>query len=234
MYVLAAYLLNNDRRLLQKPKYVVCGADALLPRFEKAIHEAFGAPVTEQYGMAEFAGNMAKCEHGRFHLDFECCCVEEQPISDSDIQVNLLFTGWGNPAMPFIRYEVGDYARRSNGPCECGRKSPCYEGIDGRKEDYVVTPDGRKAIGMNQVFEYAKGAKEIQIYQDNVNSIEVRIVPSKSYAPKDEAALERELRKRVGKELVIDYTLVDNLERTKSGKLRAVMSRLPEGILDEV
>lgn len=233
MYVLAEYLLENERRLLLRPKYVVCGADALLPRFEKAIHEAFGVLVTEQYGMTEFAGNMAKCEQGKFHLDFECCYVEEQPIIGSDGEANLLFTGWGNPAMPFIRYEVGDYGKRRDEVCSCGRKSICFDGIDGRTEDYVVTPDGRMAIGMNQVFEYAPGAKEIQIYQDNTNSIDVRIVRGHNYGPNDESALIRELRRRVGEELKIEFVFMDEIPRTKSGKFRAVVSKLPKAIVNQ-
>jgi len=107
MYALAA-LQAADLRLTNWPKYIVAGADALTPEFEASIRQVFGVPVTEQYGMAEFAGNMSRCEAGRFHLDFECCHLEQQPIPGGDNQYKLIFTGWGNSAMPFIRYEVGD------------------------------------------------------------------------------------------------------------------------------
>jgi len=227
MNILADYMIRNNIRLLRRPKYVVTGADALLPTYERRIREAFGVTVTEQYGMAEFAGNMSKCEYGKFHLDFECCCLEEQPIEGAPKGTSsLLFTGWGNPAMPFIRYQVGDYGRRSEGPCRCGRESICFDSIDGRIEDYVRTPDGRMVIGMNQVFEYASGAKEIQIYQKCIEEIEVRIVPSESYGEKDEKALLRELRRRVGESLKIKFVIVDHIDRTPSGKFRAVVSAI--------
>ena len=141
-------------------------------------------------------------------------------------QRRLVFTGWGNPAMPFIRYEVGDYGRLSPGGCSCGRESACFEAIEGRTEDYVRTPDGRMAIGMNQVFEYAPGAREIQIYQECVEAIEVRIVAGKSYGPDDEAALLRELRRRLGDEIQVHFVQVDEIPRTKAGKFRAVVSTL--------
>jgi len=230
IYVLANFMLENDLTIERPPKYIITGADALLPTVETAIRKAFGAPVTEQYGMAEFAGNMAKCEKGTFHLDFECCCVESLPMTDVDVQGQdrwrLLFTGWGNPVMPFIRYDVGDYGRPSKGGCSCGRASECFEAIEGRTEDYVRTPDGRMAIGMNQVFEYAPGAREIQIYQERVDAIEVRVVPGTTYGANDEVALLRELRRRLGDAIQIDFVLVDEIPRTAAGKFRAVVSTI--------
>lgn len=230
MYVLANFMIENDLTFKRPPRYVITGADALLPTVETAIRKAFGAPVTEQYGMAEFAGNMAKCENGKFHLDFECCCVESLPLKGLDVpgqdQRRLLFTGWGNPVMPFIRYDVGDYGRPTKNGCSCGRESECFEAIEGRTEDYVRTPDGRMAIGMNQVFEYAPGAREIQIYQERVDAIEVRIVPGTAYGADDEAALRRELRRRLGDAIQFDFVLVDEIPRTAAGKFRAVVSTL--------
>jgi phenylacetate-CoA ligase len=146
---------------------------------------------------------------------------------------NLIFTGWGNPAMPLIRYEVGDYGRRAESPCPCGRASLSLSGIDGRMEDYVLTPDGRMVIGLNQVLEYAFGAEEIQIYQDRLAAIEVRVVAGPNYGPEDEIALTRELRRRVGSELRIDFCRTDQIPRTASGKFRAVVSELPQAIVEE-
>ncbi|MBW8040404.1 MAG: phenylacetate--CoA ligase family protein [Planctomycetes bacterium] len=227
IYVLANFLSENNMHLLHRPKCIICGSEALLPTFERCIREVLGVPVTEQYGMAEFAGNMAKCECGKFHLDFECCCVEAIPMSSaSDGYAKLIFTGWGNPAMPFIRYDVGDYAVQSKQVCRCGRESICFDSVDGRIEDYIRTPDGRMAIGMNQVFEYAPGAKEIQIYQGRLEEIEVRVVPGRNYTMQDEQALLLELRQRVGNEINIKFVLVDHIPRTSSGKFRAVVSGL--------
>ena len=104
IHVLAQYLLEHGLRLDSPPRYVLTASDALLEVFEKTIREGIGSPVSEHYGMAEFAGNMSKCEEARFHLDFECCYVEGQPLAGlAGPDQSLLFTGWGNPAMPFIR-----------------------------------------------------------------------------------------------------------------------------------
>ena len=227
MYVLASLMDESGLSLHNRPKHIVTGADALLPKYESLISKVFGAPVTEQYGMAEFAGNMSKCEQGKFHVDFECCYVETQAIDDSDSH-GLIMTGWGNYAMPFIRYEVGDFGVPSRNLCSCGRRTECFSSIDGRLEDYVITPDGRKLTGMSQVLEYAENAKEIQIYQKASNEIEFRIVPTKGFGNDDKEALIREFRRRGGVDMVIKFSIVDELQRSTAGKLKAVVSEIAE------
>jgi len=227
MYALASLMDEAGLRLYNRPKYVVTGADALLPNYELLLRRVFGAPVTEQYGMAEFAGNMSKCQHGKFHVDFECCHVEALPREGSDCH-SLVLTGWGNYAMPFIRYEVGDYVGSADSGCDCGRKTQCFSSVEGRLEDYVLTPDGRKLIGMNQVFEYAENAREIQIYQTNCNGIEFKIVPERGFGDRDKNALIREFRRRAGEDMEISFSMVDELERSSTGKLKAVVSRVAE------
>ncbi len=225
IYNLAFLIKNLEIDLQRKPEYIVCGSDALLPKHERLIHEVFDAPVTEQYGMAEFSGNMSKCEHGLFHEDFECGHIETQSMDDSNTE-KLLLTGWGNYAMPFIRYDVGDYAKRSNKPCKCGRESSHFTSLDGRLEDYIITPDGRKIIGMNQVFEYAKHAKEIQLYQKSINEVEFKIIPGRDFNHSDQQALMREFKRRAGSDMKIQFSLVDKLIYSNTGKLKAVISNI--------
>lgn len=225
MYNLANLMDEQDLRLLNRPKYIVTGSDALLPTYERQLRKVFGVPVTEQYGMAEFAGNMSKCEYGRYHVDFECCYVESERVPNSDY-VELILTGWGNPGMPFIRYKIGDLAKEHSSPCDCGRLSQCFETIDGRLEDYVVTPDGRKVIGMNQVFKVATNAKEIQLYQENLREVEFRVVASGDFGENDRRLLVEEFRKRCGTEINITFKLVESLDRSPSGKVRGVISEV--------
>jgi len=229
MFALTSLMEDAGLELTSPPRCVVTGSDALLPKYEAAVRRVFRAPVTEQYGMGEFAGNMAKCPEGLFHVDFECGLVETLPTEAFDRR-RLILTGWGNPAMPFIRYEIGDYGRPSAGDCPCGRQSDGFASIDGRLEDFVIMPDGRKLIGMNQVFEYAKNAKEIQLYQPSANAVEFRVVPAEGFGKSDKDSLLREFQRRAGGEMEVTFRLVDALERSASGKLKAVISEVePRG-----
>lgn len=225
IFSLASLIERHGLELTKTPRWVVTGSDALLPDYEKTIVRVFRSPVTEQYGMTEFAGNMSKCEHGKFHVDFECCHVEGSPRGSDDAHA-LLITGWGNPAMPFIRYELGDLGVADVAGCDCGRSSPCYAKIEGRLEDYIVTPDGRKLIGMNQVFEYAKNARQMQLFQLSGDVVEFRIVPDSGFGEEDKNALRREFIRRAGSGMEIRFKVVDRVELSDSGKTKAVISKV--------
>jgi phenylacetate-CoA ligase len=225
IYILAQHLQETGRTLKSKPKVVVTGSDALLPHFEACIKKHLCSVVTETWGMTEFAGNMSKCTMGRFHEDFEIGHIESIPVDGTDV-VKLVCTGWANPAMPFIRYEVGDYGRPADEACPCGLKSRSFLSVDGRIEDYIRTPDGRMGIGMNQVLEYATHAREIQLFQEHISEVVVRYVPGPGWDEGDERALVRELRRRLGDQIAIRFQRVESIERTKSGKFRAVVSTI--------
>ncbi len=224
MYILAEWMLKNGQRLYRRPKCVVTGSDALLPRFEEAIHRAFGVPVTEQYGTGEACGNISKCEEGNWHIDFELGIIEFLEIENCPGKARMVFTGLQNEAMPFLRYEIGDVVELSNRTCSCGRQSQLIDSIDGRTEDYLVTPDGRRVMGLNQAFEWTEGVRELQLVQTGADRVEVRIVADHGYSNADNEILERELRKRVGQEMEIIFRVVDFIPRTASGKYRAVIS----------
>lgn len=130
--------------------------------------------------------------------------------------------------MPFIRYEIGDLVKRSKEACSCGRSSRSYARLKGRLEDFIVTRDGRKLIGMNQVLEYATNAQEAQIYQRSAGEIEFRIIPGDGFGEDDRVALVREFRRRGGEEIKIKIKIVDELERSSAGKVKAVISEIDD------
>jgi phenylacetate-CoA ligase len=228
IYALTIAMEEAALTLARPPTVIVCGADVLLPKHVKSFQRCLGAPVTEQYGMTEFAGNMSKCEMGRFHVDFECGVVEHLPIEGVDYS-RLILTGWGNLAMPFIRYEVGDFGVPLTGRCECGRESACFGSVDGRLEDYIVRADGCRMMGMNQVLNASPNVKEVQIFQAADGAVEFRIIPEKSFMVRDREMLEQEFRKRAGTALPVSFSFWKHLPRGANGKLRAVISELHEG-----
>ncbi len=229
MFVLATFMLDHGVTLSEPPRQVVSGSDALLPAFESTISKAFGASVTDQYGSAEACGNFARCEKGRYHLDAEFGLVELLPIDGVNHPRlrRIVFTGFGNRAMPFIRYDTGDVGLLSDDPCTCGRATVSLDHIDGRTEDYVRTPDGRMVIGLNQAFEWAPGILATQVVQDRLEDIRVLVVPGNGFRKSDLSVLEFELRQRLGHEIQIKFEVVDQIPLTAAGKFRAVISRIP-------
>ncbi len=84
------------------------------------------------------------------------------------VRGEVIATGFANRAMPLFRYRTGDVATlRKHAGCSCGRSRPIIEELDGRIEDYVVTPDGRRIGRMDHVFKDALLVKEAQILQSS-------------------------------------------------------------------
>ncbi|MCG3179038.1 MAG: hypothetical protein BIFFINMI_01369 [Phycisphaerae bacterium] len=227
MHLVATWMLENGVRLPRPPRLVSVASETLLPEVEERLARAFEAPISSMYGQAEFAGHAVRCRHGRFHLDFECCCMEQCPVPEAGPGVvSLIFTGWGNPAMPFIRYEVGDLAAPATDACPCGRQSPALLRIEGRADDAIRTPDGRRVVGL---MAHLPSAREVQICQDRLDHLEIRVVPGPDYDPGQEAELIRRLRVQLGDGFAFDVVKLESIPRGPAGlrKFRAVVSEIP-------
>jgi phenylacetate-CoA ligase len=222
------YLLEHGITLGEAaPRAVFTSSESLLDFHRQQIASATGAPIADRYGHSEFSVSALQCPAGSYHVDTEFCVVEIDPHQETDewVRGEVISTGFANRAMPLLRYRTGDVATlRKRGSCACGRARPILEQIDGRIEDYVVTPDGRLIGRMDHIFKDALEIKEAQIYQPSIERIVVRIVPRSGFDHDAQRALEREFRRRVGDDLEIQYDIVDSIPRLPSGKFRAVIS----------
>jgi phenylacetate-CoA ligase len=216
------------------PRAVFTSSESLLDFHRDAIAAATGAPVADRYGHAEFAVSALQCPAGSYHVDTEFGAVEILPDEETEdwVRGEVIATGFANRAMPLLRYRTGDVATlRKRGSCPCGRARPILERIDGRIEDYVVTPDGRRIGRMDHVFKDTRGIQEAQIYQPAPDRLVVRLVARTAFDDAARRTLEAELRARVGEGIAIRFEPVAAIPRLPSGKFRAVLSDVPAGAL---
>jgi phenylacetate-CoA ligase len=227
LHLLGRAMLETGRPLpAGKIKTVFTSSESLLAFHRDVIEEAFAAPVSDRYGTSEFVVSMTSCTLGRLHLDMEFGIVEVEIEEETGDYVRgpLLVTGLGNNATPFIRYRIGDVGTRSKHACGCGRPGDVFLAVDGRVEDYVVTPDGRWVGRLDHIFKDQLDISEAQILQQDVDAIEIRLVPRASFDARAEQGLRKEIRSRLGDEIRIDLRRVDEIPREANGKFRAVKS----------
>ena len=206
---------------------VFTSSESLLAFQREAIEKGFGAPARDHYAATEQVVSMTACALNRLHVDMEFCLVEVEIEEESDEWVRgpLLVTGLGNDAAPLFRYRIGDVGTRSRTPCPCGRPGDNFLEIDGRIEDYVVTPDGRMVGRLDHVFKSQYDVAEAQIVQDTKEAITVFVTPRASYSAASQKKLLSEIRARLGDDIRIDVRLTDAIPREPNGKFRAVKSR---------
>lgn len=216
-------------KIIQPPKIVFTGAEKLFEYQKQLIEEVLCCKVTDHYGFTEGAGNASKCIYDFYHEDYEFGhleCFNPQINMEGGYFGEILATGFSNYGMPFLRYRVGDTALWTNKKCLCGIQSSLIIEIEGRSEDYVITPEGTKILRFDYLFKDTKSIKECQIVQKEINSLIFRIVKRDSYKKETEVHLRSLVKQWISPKLSIHFEYVKEIKRTESGKFKAVISEL--------
>jgi phenylacetate-CoA ligase len=227
IHIAARALLDAGRPVPPgRLKAIFTSSESLLAFQREGIEAGFGAPILDRYGVSEFVVSMTQCAEGRLHVDMEFCIVEVEVTEETeDTETGpLLVTGLGSHATPRFRYRIGDVGTRAKHPCPCGRAGDSFYEVDGRIEDYVLTPDGRLVGRMDHIFKNQLDVAEAQIQQEASTSIDVLVVPRTTYSESTERDIVREIRQRLGSEIGINVRQVSTIPREANGKFRAVKS----------
>ena len=207
-------------------KAVFTSSESLLAFQRETIEQAFGTRVWDRYGSGEFSVSMTECELGNLHVDMEFCIVEVEVEEETEIfeRGSFMVTGLSNNATPLLRYRIGDSGTRLKKPCPCGRAGDVFLDVDGRNEDFIMTPDGRLVGRLDHIFKKQVDILEAQIRQDSKEAVEILVVPDEAYNEKSEAKVVKEVRRRLGDEIHVDIRTVELIPRERNGKFRAVKS----------
>lgn len=213
-------------------RVVISNAEPLLQEQRRILREAFRTRVVNTYGMAEMVAGASECEYGTMHLWPEAGIVEVlddegKPCPAGEVG-RLICTGLINDAMPLVRYEVGD--RGAVAPaskrCPCGRTLPILEQIEGRLDDVVITPDGRRIGRLDTVFKADFPIRRAQIVQEELDHLTVRVEPGDSFSREAKELIRRAVQVRVGSGVHVDVKEVDEIPLSANGKFRGVISHV--------
>jgi len=232
IHAFAMCALEKSISLEKKPRFIFTGAENMLDFQLKDIKSVTGATFTDQYGFSEGCGNASQCNQFVYHEDFEFGiveCIDAEPLdSGKSKRGKIVCTGFACPEFPFIRYEVGDIGiwDTSGKCCPCGLQSKVIKSIEGRKDDYVLTPEGRRIMRFDYIFKDTGNVKEAQVIQKKQGEICILIVRRPNYSQKDEQFIISEVHKWISPLLSVNFEYISHIEREKNGKFRAVKSML--------
>jgi phenylacetate-CoA ligase len=229
LYLLALYLDAQNIHTLS-PRAVYTHSETLLDNQRALLGRVFGCGVFDGYGNTERVAYIVECEQGSLHVRMEHSVIEFLRADGEHARpgemAEMVCTGFGNEAMPLIRYRVGDSAIYTERPCRCGRGGTIVEKILGRVDDIIVTPDGRHVGRLDHVFKDLLNVVEAQIVQERIDSVRVRLVKRPEFGAEDMQTLERELRLRLGTKMKLEYEFLERIPREANGKFRAVISKV--------
>jgi len=227
-----AYYLEERGMAVPMPEGIISSGEMLYPGQRAAIENVFGTHVFDRYGCHEFHIIAAECpEHTGMHIDITRLVVEFLNDTGEPCQPgepgHIVITDLTNYAMPFIRYRIEDIGVPLDDPCPCGRGLPLMKELYGRVMDILRTPEGEFVRpSVNMLLSDIPGLRQVQLIQERLDLLVVRVVRRAAYDEASEAEFRRRLERYFGPKMKFQFEYVDEIPPLPSGKFRFSISKL--------
>lgn len=214
-------------------KAVICTAEKMYDHHISLFRKVFNCPVVDEYGSSENGILAFQCKQGNMHLMADHMCVEFLDENDRQVKPGelgrIVVTDLASHAMPLLRYDIGDMGRPSDKLCTCGVNLPLMEIVEGRKEDFIRTKEGKLVHAAYLCYTLKDDTvNEFKMYQKDLNTLLVQIVKSLAFNSHTEKMLETKLRTALGDDIKITFQYLDKIPREISGKLRYFVSEMSD------
>lgn len=206
-------------------------SERVTPEQRAACRVAFGLPLVDAYSTRELGCLALQCpDQEHYHVQQEGILMEllddrGQPVP-AGAMGRVVVTSLHNFAMPFVRYDTGDFAT-AGGPCDCGRGLAVLARIDGRARNLMMLPDGsRRWPGCELIsLDAVPGIQWHQFVQVAPDRIELHVVCDHPLAPSEQDALLATVRGRMGDRFELAVLQVDDLPRSAGGQSEVFVNR---------
>jgi len=231
LYLLAKNIEKEEAEYLNL-KFILSNSELLYDSARKTIEDTFNCKVYDDYSCLEFSAIGYECKEQHMHIVCDNVIVEVvdengRLLPDGE-EGRLIVTALNNKVMPYMRYEIDDIGSVSPEKCGCGRGFPIFKSFLGRRDDFLLMPDGTLLGPQTAGYQVGPvpGVVEWQLIQQDRNLIEVNAVFKEN--TDTNAAIEtirNGLRSVIPEPIEFEVSAVEKLNRGKTGKLRSVHSR---------
>lgn len=213
---------------------VLSSSEVLKPSAWLLARQVLGCKLVDYYGQAEriaFAYALAPTQY--FFLP-GYSYVELLPHSSDDSSApafEIVGTSLWNEAMPLVRYRTGDLVRLpwnyAEHEIEQITQGLCaFEGVIGRDQEVLYAPDGMRVLtGIDHIQREVEHIVRIQVVQDALDRVLIRVVPARGFNESDAKRLERNARNKIPRSIDLRIEITETLERTQQGKTPFVIHR---------
>jgi len=217
------------------PSLSVCivTAEMLFKNDKELLEHYLGVPVIKEYGASELGLIGFENLNNEWQLNTETLYVEVLDDNNSAItnggSGRLVVTSLYNKAHPFIRYDLGDIGQISTNR---SNSTPKLKSLIGRTNDIALLPSGKKAAGLTfyyitkSVIEDDGNVSEFIIEQHKPNSFKVVYCSKFELTEAKKLLIAQEMETYLEPGLTINFNRVEQIVRSKSGKLKQFVSKL--------
>jgi phenylacetate-CoA ligase len=235
--VLFAKFLKEQDVVLKSvcPTLTLCitTSEMLFEEDRKLLETQFGIRVVNEYGASELDVIAFENIKGEWQLNSKTLYVEvvddEGLVLPYGEEGRIVITSLYNKAHPFIRYEIGDRGvidKRSTS------KNPILKSLTGRTNEFAILPSGKKIPALSfyyvtkSVIEDSGLVKEIKILQEELSKFVIQYKAEAELNLSQKQKIISAVETYLEKGLSIAFERKDELERSKSGKLKQFTSKL--------
>lgn len=165
------------------PKKIFGSGELISKSSRDYLENIFGAPYYDQYGCTEIDRSAWQCsERSGYHMDMDSVIMQFVDENGEEVSPGekgeIVYTSLFNHAMPFIRYNIEDVGVPINDDCSCGVKLPLMRVIEGRRNSFLVFPDGEVVAPMSFIetlgaFSFVREISQYRIIQRRKDWIEI-------------------------------------------------------------
>jgi len=212
-------------------KCCIVTSEMLFDTDRKLLEKQFNIPIVNEYGAAELGLIAFQNSEGTWQVNTEDLFVEilgndNKPLPYGE-EGRIVITSLYNKAHPFIRYELGDIGTLSK---KSTISKPILEKLTGRTSDLATLPSGKKAAGLTfyyvtkTVIEDKANVKEFIIEQTKIDTFNIKYVSSEALSEEKRKAVCAAIEKYLEPGLNITFEHLEEIKRSKSGKLKQFKS----------
>jgi phenylacetate-CoA ligase len=232
---IAKELLESGAELPAPPRVVFTYAETLSLLNRRAIEQAFRCRTANHYSAWEVLHMAQTCPDNPdlLHVNSERAILrvvrEDGSAAPPGEVGRVVVTDLANYVMPFINYEIGDWAIAGEG-CPCGRGFPTLVSLEGRLGEVLRTPTGRTVlpIALCRFLNIRARAHpyiwEYQAVQTVPERVVFRVVPTARLTPDRVNWLQAELEEFLGPGVSVTVEQVERIPVEASGKRLLVRS----------
>jgi phenylacetate-CoA ligase len=206
--------------------------EVLYPHQRKLISESMNCPVADGYGGRDSGFISHECPHGRMHILTDAVVVEilgedGRPVPPGELG-QIVVTDLYSHDFPFIRYATGDLAVASSEECPCGRALPLLARVEGRQNDLIMAPDGRRINSLALIYPLREvaGIDSYRIRQKALDAFHIELVVNRSFDRSGENVIRDGWAKLLRTDVRVDFDYVESIPSEPRGKFRHVVSDL--------
>tara|TARA_B110001452_G_scaffold211979_1_gene182524 strand:- start:717 stop:2072 length:1356 start_codon:yes stop_codon:yes gene_type:complete len=231
IHEIARYAKKNNI-YIKKQNAIHCAAGTLYDFMKKEIEEVFQCRAYNHYGSREVGAIASECSaNDGLHILMHHNIVQPLNFNHKEKETNIIVTNLSNYSMPLIRYDIGDlgvFVEEKN-KCKCGVTYPKIKKVVGRTTDFFQNKKGDKIDGeyFTHLLYFLPEVNRFQIVQEDFMNIIIKIQGVKGCISHEKTLdIIQKVRLVMGDDCIVNFSYVNEIEKTKTGKFLYTYSKL--------